>query len=137
MTVKHFIERFGLSGHTTLSHLAMVAGFYFQGMRAKYTSQLLYLALQLVGGRKRDSVESTCSALTLANSDMGRGQVSAALSNFKSFATVLGPPIAGKVYTYGQSIGQPGLLYRMIAVLIVLAEVVHRSLGRKLETLVK
>jgi len=128
------IEQFGFSGHTTLANFAMAMAFYCQGMRTKYTSQVLALMFSLIGGRKRDAVESTCSDLTLQlNSGMGKGQVSAALTTLKSLAMVIGPPIAAKAYNIGGRMGNPGLVYRVVALFYFLAEAVHWSLGRKLE----
>ena len=40
-------------------------------------------------------------------STVGKGQVAAALSNFKSLAAIFGPPMAAKAYNYGVSIGNP------------------------------
>ena len=75
----------------------------------RYFSQYSCLALWFVGGRKRDAVEATCTKLTLERTDMGKGQVAAALSNFRSLAAIFGPPIAARIYTYGLSIGNPGI----------------------------
>lgn len=135
VTVKSSIERLGFSGHTTLSNCALAFGFYCQGLQSKYTSQLLALAMSLPGGRKRDAVETACSELVLSQSDMGRGQVSAALSNFKSLAMVLGPPVQAQIYTFGRANGMPGLAYRIIAITYLFAEAVHLSIGTKLEDL--
>jgi DHA1 family tetracycline resistance protein-like MFS transporter len=111
-TVKPSISYFGMRGHTTLSNLVMALAFYIQGTRSKYFSQWGALALWFIGGRKRDAVEVICTELTLKNTDMGKGQVAAALSNFKSLAAIFGPPLAAKMYNYGVSIGNPGIASR-------------------------
>jgi hypothetical protein len=87
------------------------------------------LALWFIGGRKRDAVEVICTELTLKNTDMGKGQVAAALSNFKSLAAIFGPPLAAKMYNYGVSIGNPGIAYWFIGALHLVAEGVHQTLS--------
>ena len=89
----------GMRGHTTMSNLVMAVAFFLQGGRSKYFSQYSCLCLWFIGGRKRDAVEATCTKLTLEQTDMGKGQVAAALSNFKSLAAIFGPMIAAKIYT--------------------------------------
>lgn len=54
---------------------------------------------------------------------MGKGQVAAALSNFKSLAAIFGPPIAARIYTYGLSVGNPGIACKCTTLL-------YRQLGR-------
>lgn len=128
-TVKTSIQRLGLRGHTTISNLALALAFFLQGSRSKYTAQYAALGLYILGARKHDAAQSVCTDITLAATDMGKGQVSAALSNFKSMASIFGPLIAGKAYTAGQAINQPGLHFRVIAAMYALAEVLHLSIS--------
>jgi len=128
-SVKYSIERLGLRGHTTLSNLSLALAFFVQGTRTKYFSQYAALALCVLGGRKHDGIQSICTDITLANTDMGKGQVSAAISNFKSMAAIFGPPLAGKAYMVGQARCIPGLPFRMICSLYLLAEVLHQTMS--------
>jgi DHA1 family tetracycline resistance protein-like MFS transporter len=110
-TVRYSLRHLGMRGHTTMSNLVMALAFTIQGTRSKYLSQYGALALWFFGGRKRDAVEAMSSELTLAKTDMGKGQVSAALSNFKSLAAIFGPPIAARAYNFGMRMGNPGIAY--------------------------
>ena len=83
------------------------------GLNKRYFSQYSCLALWFIGGRKRDAVEATCTKVTLERTDMGKGQVAAALSNFRSLAAIFGPPIAARIYTYGVSVGNPGIACKL------------------------
>jgi len=136
-TVKASIEKLGMKGHTTMSNLAMALSFFAMGMgssksrSAKYVTQYIALFLWFVGGRKRDAVETNCTAVTLAKSDMGKGQVAGALSNFKSIGAIFGPPMMAKAYAMGLRRGEPGLPYRVVAVLYLLAEVIHNTMTRE------
>ena len=106
------------------------------GLNKRYFSQYSCLALWFIGGRKRDAVEATCTKVTLERTDMGKGQVAAALSNFRSLAAIFGPPIAARIYTYGVSVGNPGIACKphtpilvdnrtdMLAAVVVVAVVV-------------
>jgi len=128
-TIKPSLRILGMRGHTTMCNLAMALAFYVQGTRSKYFSQYFALLLWFVGGRKRDAVEAMCTDITLENTDMGKGQVSAALMNFKSVAAVFGPPLSGAVYNYGQSVGNPGLAYWTTSFMYLCAEGVHFPMG--------
>lgn len=130
-TVKPSLKALGMRGHTTMSNLVMALAFFLQGGKTKYFSQISSLALWFIGGRKRDAVEATCTKLTLERTGMGKGQVAAALSNFKSLAAIFGPPIAAKIYTYGISIGNPGIAYWFVAALHLLAELVHQTVPKE------
>ena len=83
------------------------------GLNKRYFSQYSCLALWFIGGRKRDAIEATCTKVTLERTDMGKGQVAAALSNFRSLAAIFGPPIAARIYTYGVSVGNPGIACKL------------------------
>lgn len=136
-TVKWSLEKFGMYGHTRLSNLAMALAFYLQGLgnpgsiAAKYGTQYLALSLWFVGGRKRDAVETLCTDLTLKNTNMGKGQVSSALSNFKSLGAVFGPPLSAKAYSAGLKSNNPGLPYTLIGVMYLMAEAVHSSMNKE------
>jgi len=130
-TIKTSLQKLGMRGHTTMSNLIMALAFYVQGTQSKYFSQLFAVSLYFLGGRKRDAVEAMCSDITLANSNMGKGQVSAALMNFKSLGAIFGPPMSGAAYNYGQRHGIPGLAYWIIGLMHLAAESVHISITNK------
>merc|ERR1712146_603186 len=106
-------------------------GFYVQGTQSKYFSQIFAVFLYFLGGCKRDAVEAMCTDITLANTTMGKGQVSAALMNFKSLGAVFGPPLSGGAYNYGQTRGIPGLAYWIISLLQLAAEGVHYPMSNE------
>ena len=85
----------------------------------------------LPGGRKRDAVEAIVTDVSLANSDMGKGQIAAALSNFKSLATIFGPSLAGYMYSFGFRNGISGAPFYQIALFYVIADLLFRSLSKK------
>ena len=130
-TVKPSLRILGMRGHTCMSNLIMALAFFIQGTQSKYLSQYLALSLWFFGGRKRDAVEAMSTDILLKNTDMGKGQIAAALSNFKSLAAIAGPPFAAQAYIYGQGIGNPGLPYWIIAGLHLIAEGVHQTLSNK------
>lgn len=136
-TVKASIEGFGMQGHTTMSNITMALSFFALGMGSpksnftKYGASYVALGLWFLGGRKRDAVETNCTGITLANSDMGKGQVASALSNFKSIGAIFGPPMMAKAYAVGLSRGDPGLPYRLVGLLYLMAEGVHLTMSRE------
>jgi MFS family permease len=136
-TVKWSLEKFGMYGHTRLSNLAMALAFFIQSLGSpanlgsKYITQYVALSLWFVGGRKRDALETLCTGETLRHTAMGKGQVSSALSNFKSMAAVLGPPLSAKAYSYGLRNKWPGLPYSLIGLMYLLAEAVHTTMTKK------
>lgn len=130
-TVKPSLRILGMRGHTCMSNLIMALAFFIQGTQSKYLSQYLALSLWFFGGRKRDAVEAMSTDILLKNTDMGKGQIAAALSNFKSLAAIAGPPFAAQAYIYGRGIGNPGLPYWIIAGLHLIAEGVHQTLSNK------
>merc|ERR1711971_806104 len=97
-TVRASLNKLGMRGHTTVSNFAMSLALFSQGVGssdgliAKYVTQYFGLSLWFLGGRKRDAIEALCTELTLQKcKGMGKGQISSALTNFKSLATIVGP----------------------------------------------
>lgn len=136
-TVALSLDKFGMYGHTRLSNLAMALAFYVQAfggrgsISAKYVTQYIALSLWFVGGRKRDALETLCTAETLGNTTMGKGQVSSALSNFKSIGAIFGPVISAKAFSYGLKTNSPGFPYKLIAACYICAELLHSTMGKK------
>lgn len=124
-TIKPSLNALGMRGHTTMCNLVMALAFFIQGTPSKYFSQYCAAALWFLGGRKRDAVQTICGDITLRNTDMGKGQVNAALINFMSMAAIVGPTLSGKAFNYGMSIGQPGLPYFIIGALYLVCEALH------------
>ena len=128
--VKQSLETLGSVGHTSMSNASNTLGYLVRAQFESLLGQYAGLLVCLPGGRKRDAVEAIITDQSLANSDMGKGQIAAALSNFRSLATIFGPPMAATTYNWGNARGVAGAPFYQIALLYALAELVHRSMSR-------
>ena len=54
-----------------------------------------------------------------AEAGFGKGMLSGALMNWRSVINVLGPLIVGQGYTYGRSKGRPGLVFLVMAGMLI------------------
>ena len=129
--IKQSLTTLGSFGHTTMSHWTTAIGYMIRAFVQTPLGQYGGLLVMLPGGRKRDAVEAIVTDVSLANSDMGKGQIAAALSNFKSLATIFGPSLAGYMYSFGFRNGISGAPFYQIALFYVIADVLFRSLSKK------
>ena len=125
---KPMMQAFGQLGLTTFSNgvncFAQILGAIARSVPGMY----LHVLVTGVGERKRDGVETMITKLG-AERGYGRGELAAAMANFRSIANILAPLLYGYSYAFGLSRKPqwPTLLFwsRMITCAI-LPEIVFR-----------
>ena len=130
--VKQSIALLGYIGHTSMSNLSSAAQAFVRGTLTNTAGQYLGLFVGLPGGRKRDAVESFLTDYCLNKSAMGRGEIIAALSNFKSIAAIIGPIVLGSSYTWGARRGVVGLPFYQIGCCYLMAELLFRMAHKRI-----
>merc|ERR1712050_390673 len=72
------------------------------------------LLIGIIGGRKRDAVESLIMKIG-SDAGFGKGFLSGCLMNWRSVINIVGPLIVGSVYSYGKKRSQAGLWCLLLA----------------------
>mmetsp|Transcript_18224 Transcript_18224/g.29639 ORF Transcript_18224/g.29639 Transcript_18224/m.29639 type:complete len:736 (-) Transcript_18224:23-2230(-) len=136
--VKKSIKTFGLKGHTSFSNFCQFLGSVLWGLapaESPWDMILTHLSLLVSLGaqRKRDAVESITTKILMNDPTIGKGQIAAALANWRSIASIVGPLIFGNAYAYATGNPEkryiPGLPFFIVAGMTVGAEHLFRSLS--------
>ena len=97
------------------------------------------LAVSILGQRKRDCVESIVTDLCVTpvsegGGGLGKGEVAAALSNFRTLPAIIGPVTMGYLYSWATKTPEvrhiPGLPFYMLAGLMAVAEGAFQMLSK-------
>eukprot|EP00943_MAST-04B_sp_MAST-4B-sp1_P001702 g1702.t1 len=141
--VKRTIGYFGNRGHTTFSNLMTIAAFCMYGAGQKYYNMWLGLLLLLPTMERRAATsvsivqyvsivhlilrDAMATDLAVAGG-MGRGEYSAKFGNIRALTVVFAPLFYGNIYAYYAPRGKPGYAWFAGAMVVALAELLHRTL---------
>lgn len=128
MIGKFIIKTFGLGGMTTFGNVANV---FAQGLGILASNANLMYVHVLAGGfgeRKRDAVETLIVKLG-SEYGLGRGFLSAGMTNFRSIPNLVSPALWAVSYRNGAARGWPQLMFWMrVMVAAVPPELLYRSI---------
>ena len=136
------IDKLGQKTHTTVSNASNLVSFVLWGSATRSSSWMMWaaLAVSILGQRKRDCVESIVTDLCVTpvsegGGGLGKGEVAAALSNFRTLPAIIGPVTMGYLYSWATKTPEvrhiPGLPFYMLAGLMAVAEGAFQMLSKE------
>ena len=125
--VKRTIGMFGNRGHTTFSNAMTIASFIMYGIGQNYYNMWLGLLLLLPTMERRAATSAMATDLAVAGG-MGRGEYSAKFGNIRALTVIIAPLFYGNIYAYFAPRGKPGYAWYAGALVVLLAEALHRTL---------
>ena len=127
---KEMIRCLGMRAHTTISNVCTAVGFSIVAKFPAVTTMFGVLPIYSFAMERRAAI-SSLSVKAAAQCGMGKGDYNANFANFRAIVVAVAPMLYAQIYALGVRRDIPGLPYYFGALVVMVAEMLHRSLSNE------